>query len=440
MFSALTTTMLSSIASSPLDEDVDDQEDFEESSSVATYVRSLKNGSEITCVSMTSDDSLCGFGDRSGRIVVLRDGSPLCEFKSHEPEFDCLKSLEIEEKVTGLEFCRAHGPCPVFLATNDKTIKLWKVAGGELPTLKRVFGNAHAYHINSLSLNSDGETFCSSDDLRVNIWSLEVAEQTFNVVDLKTQNMEDLTEVITSTSFHPTRCYEMMYSTSRGCVKLFDLRKSARCGEPVSVLGESEDESDSNSSAVVDSFLAEIVASVSDARFVGDDYILARDYFNLRLFDTRKSTTTPLHTFSIHDHLKTKLHDLYDSDRIFDKFQCAASHDNDLYFSGSYSSSCHAFSPGGGRYALTPPPEHHRKLLRLASSDDSYFESSLSSAAGGVPDQTHKVLNLASSQQTLAFAVDDTLHFYDLCGGAAGTNTGASSSVDSNASSADVEL
>lgn len=30
---------------------------------------------------------------------------------------------------------------------------------------------------------------------QVNLWNLEVAEQSFNIVDIKPSNMEDLTEV-----------------------------------------------------------------------------------------------------------------------------------------------------------------------------------------------------------------------------------------------------
>lgn len=60
---------------------------------------------------------------------------------------------------------------------------------------KRVFGNAHTYHINAISISSDQETFISSDDLRVNLWHLDHTNQSFNVVDIKPPNMEDLTEV-----------------------------------------------------------------------------------------------------------------------------------------------------------------------------------------------------------------------------------------------------
>jgi serine/threonine-protein phosphatase 2A regulatory subunit B len=39
---------------------------------------------------------------------------------------------------------------------------------------------AHTYHINSISINSDGETYISADDLRVNLWNLEVSDQSFS--------------------------------------------------------------------------------------------------------------------------------------------------------------------------------------------------------------------------------------------------------------------
>lgn len=45
---------------------------------------------------------------------------------------------------------------------------------------KKCYSNAHAYHINSISLNSDGETFISSDDLRVNLWNLNVTDRAFS--------------------------------------------------------------------------------------------------------------------------------------------------------------------------------------------------------------------------------------------------------------------
>lgn len=42
---------------------------------------------------------------------------------------------------------------------------------------------------------SDGETFISADDLRINLWNLEISSQSFNIVDVKPANMEDLTGI-----------------------------------------------------------------------------------------------------------------------------------------------------------------------------------------------------------------------------------------------------
>lgn len=103
-------------------------------------------------------------------------------------------------------------------AYSDKTIKLWKVferslkvvsesnhrigeqqisppinpAFLKLPKMsahdntitavpRKVYANAHAYHINSISINSDGETYISADDLRINLWNMDISDQSFSV-------------------------------------------------------------------------------------------------------------------------------------------------------------------------------------------------------------------------------------------------------------------
>jgi serine/threonine-protein phosphatase 2A regulatory subunit B len=122
-----------------------------------------------------------------------------------------------------------------------------------MATPKRIYSNAHAYHINSISCNSDGETFLSADDLRINWWNTEISSSCFStfpslvifldnnippfilslflvdIVDIKPPNMEELTEVITSAQFHPQHCNIIMYSSSRGSIKLGDTRSSALC-------------------------------------------------------------------------------------------------------------------------------------------------------------------------------------------------------------------
>ena len=47
---------------------------------------------------------------------------------------------------------------------------------------RRTFANAHTYHINSISVNSDQETYMSADDLRINLWHLEITDQSFSIL------------------------------------------------------------------------------------------------------------------------------------------------------------------------------------------------------------------------------------------------------------------
>lgn len=75
------------------------------------------------------------------------------------------------------------------------------------------------------------------------------------------------------------------------------------------------------------SFFSEIISSISDVKFSKDGrYILSRDYLTLKVWDV-KMESKPVKTIPIHDHLRSKLCDLYENDCIFDKFECTFSGD-----------------------------------------------------------------------------------------------------------------
>merc|ERR1711939_73761 len=201
---------------------------------------------------------------------------------------------------------------------------------------RKVYANAHAYHINSISINSDQETYLSADDLRINLWNLAISDQSFNILDIKPVNMEELTEVITAAEFHPTSCNLFCYSSSKGTVKLADMREQALCDRHSKVFEEEEDPSNK-------SFFSEIISSVSDVKFSRDGrYLLSRDYLTLRIWDLAMESR-PLQTINVHDHLRTKLCDLYENDCIFDKFECTFSGNGEHVLSGSYSNYFHIY-------------------------------------------------------------------------------------------------
>jgi serine/threonine-protein phosphatase 2A regulatory subunit B len=99
-------------------------------------------------------------------------------------------------------------------------------------TPRRVYSNAHTYHISSISLNADQETFISADDLRINLWHHEITNQSFTIVDIKPVNMEELTEVITCAECAPSSDHLFTYGSSKGLARLCDTRENALCDKP----------------------------------------------------------------------------------------------------------------------------------------------------------------------------------------------------------------
>jgi len=197
---------------------------------------------------------------------------------------------------------------PTFLSADVHIPKLMQNQTMTTATPKRVYSNAHGYHINSLSINCDGETFISADDLRINLWNLAISNETYNVVDVKPPNLEELTEVITSSTFHPTHCSQLIYTSSRGSIRLADLRDSALCDNHAKLFEVQED-------PAAKSFFSEIISSVSDAQFIGYEgrYILSRDYLTLKIWDVQMEAR-PVSVIPIHDYLKVHLTDLYEND------------------------------------------------------------------------------------------------------------------------------
>lgn len=285
-------------------------------------------------------------------------------FQSHEAEFDYLKSLEIEEKINKIRWLKRRNPAHFLLSTNDKTIKLWKISERDkiingfnlkdeygqhikspitelrVPTVvpteltveaspRRIFANAHTYHINSISINSDQETYLSADDLRINLWHQEVTDESFNIVDIKPVNMEELVEVITAAEFHPSHCNVFVYSSSRGIIRLCDMRASALCDQHAKIFEEPED-------PFIRSFFSEIISSISGIRFSNNGrYLISRDFVSVKVWDINMNSR-PVECYHVHEFLRSKLCSLYENEYIFDKFECCFDGSDRYILTGSY--------------------------------------------------------------------------------------------------------
>ena len=73
----------------------------------------------LSAVKFDDSGKFLATGDKGGRIVIFERSSEaeeaegglaeykfFTEFQSHEPEFDYLKSLEIEEKINSIRWCK----------------------------------------------------------------------------------------------------------------------------------------------------------------------------------------------------------------------------------------------------------------------------------------------------------------------------------------------
>ena len=331
----------------------------------------------ISCVQFNNDGSQLATGDRGGRVVMFHKEQEnkrsknkgqytvYTTFHSHEPEFDYLKSQEIEEKINQIRWIQKTNAHQFLLTTNDKTVKLWRISErykkaegynlkgedgdffGDVPTSikslrvpvvrpmdlmieilpRRMFANAHTYTINSISVNSDQETFISADDLRINLWHMEITDQTFNIVDTKPANMENLSEVITTSEFHPQECNLFIYSSSKGTIRLCDMRQAALCDVHSKLFKESDDET---------TFFREITNSTSDVKFsYCGRYMVSRDYLSVKVWDTRMESK-PLERFAVHEYVRPQLAKLYELDCIFDKFECCWSKSMSTIMTGTY--------------------------------------------------------------------------------------------------------
>ncbi|KAF7728652.1 protein phosphatase 2A regulatory subunit cdc55 [Apophysomyces ossiformis] len=397
----------------------------------------------ITAVEFDSTGDYLATGDKGGRVVLFErnDSKKNCEyrfhteFQSHEAEFDYLKSLEIEEKINKIKWCRRQNSAHFLLSTNDKTIKLWKVfekslrvvsetpvgPAPRIPKLshqdtivaaipRRVYANAHAYHINSISTNSDGETYLSADDLRINLWNLDISNQSFNIVDIKPANMEELTEVITAAEFHPHHCNMFMYSSSKGSIRLSDMRESALCDRHAKVFAEPENPANR-------SFFSEIISSVSDVKFSQDGrYILSRDYLTLKIWDINMDTT-PIQTIPVHDGLRNRLCDLYENDCIFDKFECNFGPGGTSVLTGSYNNTFNIYDREGKSEISLQADKSAFKAKRLGSAKNRPTARTGLNAAGGQNDSiafTKKILHASwhPKENSIAVAATNNLFIF----------------------------
>ncbi|KAK5581982.1 hypothetical protein RB653_003563 [Dictyostelium firmibasis] len=235
--------------------------------------------------------------------------------------------------------------------------------------LKRSFEHEEIFNINSISLNSDSNTFLSSDELRVYIWDLNQNQECYNIIDLKPTSMQLLNEIIRVTKFHPNHCNLLMYGTSRGSLKLCDMRESAlihsfsRCYEPLEF----------NQSA-----FADYLNSIFDMSFSLDGrYIVSRNLQSLSIWDMNMDNK-PLAIYNLYNEklLNQRLYEFYEKSSFVNKFQCNFINQNQV-ITGSYDNKCLIWNPFNSESSILEShlqQQNPKKITALRNRIDYYFE------------------------------------------------------------------
>ena len=283
----------------------------------------------ISCIAFDTTGDYMAYGDRAGRCYVFQrnrdseDSSPTSGYtlldvvEAYVPQLDTLNSTEIEAKVNVMKFVDMGNGSLFFLTANDKCIKMWKIwdriratPQGEYEPINALledwthldfpqvqqgkkttwhkelkqFAADHEYHINSLSVSSNKENFVSADDLTVQLWHLHHPEQSQRILDRRPANMEELSETITSATYHSTHPQELYVANSRGVVSCYDLRENLNCAAPCNNLMSSPAQGP-------DIHLQSILAGISDMKSSPcGTYIIARDYLSVKVWDIRKGS------------------------------------------------------------------------------------------------------------------------------------------------------
>lgn len=403
----------------------------------------------LTAVEFDDTGRFLATGDKSGNIVILENDSTKTnnqknqvhysffgEFTSHYPDFDFVRSQQIEEKINQIKFGRQTNDALFLLTTNDRQIKLWKVKETEqyklvnwnidpsnsnmnipaagagssiqhksslnasfgvftslnldradpslagvsvkmkdfkslkvpkkvvtekakMPHLRKMYAtDVHQYNITSLSVSSDKESFISGDNLRINLWDFNIANQSYNVLDIKPEDMNELSEIISSLDFHPSSSHQFLYSTSLGNIMTCDLRTRALVDEPSQVfsmkmsnektMGASTGDAaglGAGGEADQQTFFDEMTQNVTAAKFSkGGKFIISRDYMSVKIWDVTMERA-PVETIYVHEYLRERMWDLYSSELLWDPFNLGISSTGDIV-TGSYSNYFHIFDLG----------------------------------------------------------------------------------------------
>ena len=289
------------------------------------------------------------------------------EFPAHEKDFDIHKSVEYPEEIKCMTILPSvcHNKLDIMTA-GYRTIKLDRVYKDKvrvfeqnnssskekltIPKIsyiksevkhktKKIFRCTHSNEINSVSDNKiNRNSFISSDDYRVLLWDLNVANEVFNIVDIDPTipNVEiENPEKITKSIFCDFNPHLFTYGTNKGNIKYCDLRSSS---DHLTFTKNLKDENSNLNKTI----FANSLLSVHDIcmNFSNQYTIATRHYLSVNLWDIRKQSE-PTNKFLLYEPIINKLSYLYQNNYLSDKFTLSTDKDGKYLLTGGYNNMFH---------------------------------------------------------------------------------------------------
>ncbi|EPY23384.1 hypothetical protein STCU_07738 [Strigomonas culicis] len=328
--------------------------------------------SEDGKVSVDSEATVNIMQDMRGREVARRHSH-----KAYVKSINALTSVAVEPCVKCLRFIRNYNSPSVvsYLTANERVIKLFHVRRDGFTPFSVFPGMEHVVprtlqgsryfarlpppqsivpvkefgpsqnSIQALSMSADGETFMSVEDLQVFWWHLEATDTTKAtcIADLRPPSgaLDEVEELVTAASFHPTHSSLFMLSRSSGVLNIGDLRDPpSRAKRQYAITTQVHPMHNPVNCAAYD----EILCSISAASFLGPDHVVTRDYLSLKLWDLRRPDS-PYMMVPVMDYVKRYLDPLYENDSIFDRFPVAVDDVSGTVVTGLYDGAVAVWQP-----------------------------------------------------------------------------------------------
>jgi WD40 repeat protein len=282
-------------------------------------IQELQYADPITAISFF-DTTLC-LGDSKGLLHLYDDNDTHYAFKIDQSE--AARHSELQLGISALALLGVYPQYTSILASDAMSVKLCRVNNRRQRCVKE-FSGFHSFGVHSLSVHRHWPVFLSADDLSIFMWNIEVSDSAHQLFRMSPLT-DDLEEVLTSASFSDSDPSLVVWTSTKGLVSIGDIRLKSELNHPVAQFCHSSHN---------DGFLSEVIYSVSSAKFIGPNALVAREFFNLKYWDIR-AQGCPTKVVPV---LKSaeSVGELYQSSKLYDKFSVSTSRTGDAVVTGNY--------------------------------------------------------------------------------------------------------